>query len=222
MNDLNNENKDILIDTINNNNNENNIDSKLLEVENNTVTTIDSKFKNSSTIEVYSSVDEVLFVPQNAFKKDNPATKKAGSIFEVSKDDVWKDEAVEFPSELPSSISCTPFLKAFLSCYSPSGMIRNLYRFGEFKCDVEAENFRDCTNLSITSSSKRQAELDKILTRRKQASEETIKNHVWKERTEPLENDYFGYNIDLVNFIAKSRDSKYIETLRTNNAKDSS
>ncbi|EGG13868.1 hypothetical protein DFA_11629 [Cavenderia fasciculata] len=165
--------------TIDYNNNNNNNDKLQQQEEQIEKLNIEERFNNLSKVEVFHNGDEVIFIPRNTFEASASDAK-----FQLSRNDmITKGESFAFLTELPSNLSCTPFLKSFFSCYTPVGFLRNYYRYGGNHCDAEAQNFRDCTLLSMTFPNNRPQKFEKILKEREDIADKFYQDHVWKRRS---------------------------------------
>jgi hypothetical protein len=83
------------------------------------------------------------------------------------------------------NLSCRTHSKLAVSCLTPSGILKSLYRDGRWvACDLEARNFVECMSV-FYSVTQRQEKLDALHAQRDKEKQEFRDNHVWTFRTEP-------------------------------------
>ncbi|KAM9982678.1 hypothetical protein ACTFIZ_007209 [Dictyostelium cf. discoideum] len=146
--------------------------------------------------------------------------------------------AIEFPDELPqNSLDCSVFLRKFMGCHSPSGFLQGLYMYGENRCNQEDQNLYNCYQIQFSSSREsRNNKMDEILKKKIEKENEFYKDHVWKRRTplifktykerekenylndKPLksnvDNQLFGYNKELFQFLSDEKNSNRISEIK--------
>ncbi|KAF2070101.1 hypothetical protein CYY_008575 [Polysphondylium violaceum] len=132
-----------------------------------------NKFLNNRNITIIEKEEETIFIPPNDYNDDQVTYQTT--------------ESLDLPNSiLDHSFSCNSFLKNFISCHSPAGMIRGLYRYGENKCKVEDDNLFDCYQVKFSGSSDgRKKKMTEILDKRIDRDNEFYKNHLWKRRFIP-------------------------------------
>eukprot|EP01113_Clastostelium_recurvatum_P021738 TRINITY_DN2578_c0_g1_i6.p1 TRINITY_DN2578_c0_g1~~TRINITY_DN2578_c0_g1_i6.p1 ORF type:complete len:142 (-),score=27.17 TRINITY_DN2578_c0_g1_i6:33-458(-) len=85
-------------------------------------------------------------------------------------------------------LDCASFFRNMISCYSPFGFMKGLYREGRIgDCENDLYNFKTCVRLRFKPQSQAQAFLDEQAKSRGEDEHKARQNHVWEFRTTPPE-----------------------------------